>query len=441
MQLIMKLAFILPLFCSLYLLPVQAQKKWSLQDCIDYAVENNIAVKKSKLDQINAELNLKQQQYNRLPSLSANGGITLSNGTAIDPITSDFISQNIFSNSYNLNANVILFQGNTLNLQIDKNELLVKQSQLYQQQAENNIVLSVLEAYLQGLYYQEGITIANYTAASAKEELDFAQVKYNNGALAQLDLTNVETQYAQSEYNVVNSQNLYELQLLKIKQLLELDPVEDFTIETLDLDDLAQFTPDKQDVYTAAIAHLPDLQLYDQQGEILEKELSLYQANRLPTLSLNAGLNTGYSNSMSRNYWNQVENNFNKSVGLTLSIPIFSKFQNKTNVKVAKIAIEQNELDKVSASKTLYASIETAWQNARGNQAQQMASKVARDNAKKAYELANKKYEFGGLTTTELLVSRNAYLTNEQTYLQSKYMAVLYQNLLSFYQGRKFTSN
>lgn len=437
----MKLVFLIPLFFGLFSLPIQAQQIWSLQDCIDYAVANNIAVKKSKLDQINAELNFKQQQYNRLPSLAANGSLTLSNGTAIDPITSDFISQNIFSNSYNLNANVVLYQGNKLNLEIAKNQLLVNQSKLYQQQAENNIVLSVLEAYLQGLYYQEGIKIAEYTVASAKEELAFAQVKYDNGALAQLDLTNVETQYAQSQYNVVNSQNLYELQVLKIKQLLELDPQENFQIETLDLDELGQLTPDKQAVYLAAIEQLPDLKIYDTQGNVLEKELSIYQANRLPTLSLNAGLNTGYSNSMNRNYWNQVENNFNKSVGLTLSIPIFSKLQNKTNVKLAQVAIQQNELDKVSASKTLYANIETAWQNAIGNQAQQLASKVARDNAKTAYELANKKYEFGGLTTTELLVSRNTYLTNEQTYLQSKYMAVLYQNLLSFYQGKKFTSN
>lgn len=418
-----------------------AQKVWTLQDCLDYAVENNITVKKTVLDKTTAQLNYQQQKNNKLPTIYGSSSLGLTNGSSIDPITSSFVNQNILSNSFGISGNMTIYQGNKLNLQIEQNKMILDQSSLYQKQAENNIVLNVLEAYLQSLYYYEGIEIANYTANSSAQELKLTQTKYKNGAISKLELADVETQNAQNQYTVVSSQNLYNQQVLKLKQLLELDPSVDFEIEKTSLPDIEETIPDKQQVFALATENLPDLKIYDAQNEILNKALQITKAGYKPTLSATAGLNTGFTSTQDYSYFNQVKNNFNKSVGLSLNIPIFSKKQNDTNVELAKIDIQQNQLDKISAGKTLYSSIETAWQNAIANQAQQKSSKVARDNAKLSYDLSTKKFEFGGLTTTELSVSRNTYLTNEQTYLQSKYMAVLYTQLLNFYQGKILTTN
>ena len=136
------------------------------------------------------------------------------------------------------------------------------------------------------------------------------------------------------------------------------------------------------------------------------------------------------------NYRTQLDNNFGQTVGLSLNVPIFSRYKNRDNVTLAKISESQAELERRQAEKDLYTKIETAWHNATTHQAQEVASKTARDNAKLAYELAMKKHEFGNLTNTELLVSRNTYLNAEQTYLQNKYMVILYQQLLNFYQGK-----
>lgn len=434
----MKQYLIIALFVGIF---APAQKIWTLQDCLDYAVENNITVKKTVLDKTTAQLNYQQQKNNKLPTIYGSSSLGLTNGSSIDPITSSFVNQNILSNSFGISANAVLYQGNKLNLQIEQNKMIADQSALYQKQAENNIVLNVLNAYLQALYYYEGIEIAKTTANSSAQELKLTQTKYKNGAISKLELADVETQDAQNQYTVVSSQNLYDQQVLKLKQLLELDPGIDFQIEKVNLNDLMDEIPDKQQVYKLATENLPDLKIYDFQNEILTKSLEITKTGYLPTLSATAGLNTGFTSTQDYSYFNQVKNNFNKSVGLSLNIPIFSKKQNDTNVQLAKINIEQNNLDKISAGKTLYSNIETAWQNAVANQAQQKSSKVARDNAKLAYDLANKKFEFGGLTTTELAVSRNTYLTNEQTYLQSKYMAVLYTQLLNFYQGKTLTTN
>lgn len=418
-----------------------AQKVWTLEDCLDYAVKNNITVKKTVLDKTAAAINYQQQKNNKLPTIYGSSSFGLSNGSSIDPITSSFVNQNILSNSFGMSGNMTIYQGNKLNLQIEQNKILLDQSALYQQQAENNITLNVLNAYLQALYYDEGIESAKYTANSSAQELKLTQVKYKDGAISKLELADVETQDAQNQYTVVNTQNLYNQQVLALKQLLELDPTEDFRIEKIKLTDLMESIPDKQQVFAQASENLPDLKIYDSQNEILAKALEITKAGYKPTLSATAGLNTGYTSTQDYGYFNQFKNNFNKSVGLSLNVPIFSKKQSDTNVKLAQIDIDQNKLDKISASKTLYSSIETAWQNAIANQAQQKSSKVARDNAKLAYYLASKKYEFGGLTTTELAVSRNTFLTNEQTYLQSKYMAVLYTQLLNFYQGKTLTAN
>ncbi|WP_437921278.1 TolC family protein [Sphingobacterium sp. LRF_L2] len=416
---------------------LHAQNKvWSLNDCIQYALENNISVKSAALDISTAELNYKQARYNKtLPTVSGSGSVNAANGSSINAITSEFVNQFQLTNSYGVTAALSLYEGGRLNLEIQKNALLVKQSELYKSEAVNNIQLSVIEGYLQSLYYFEGISIAKNLLASSKEELEQGRVKFNNGALARKDLADLETQYAANQYAVVSAENQYAQQVLTLKQLLEIDPQEEFVIQNNPLSEDIVEIPRKDQVFQNALATLPTVKIYDLQADILKKELDITKAAYKPSLSLNGGLNSGYTNSLSSSYWTQVRGNFSQNIGLSLSVPIFSKKQNKTNISLAKINIQQNELDKLSASKSLYAKIETVWQNAVSNQAQEVSAKIARDNAKLAYELSRKKYDFGGLTTTELTVSRNTYLSAEQTYLQARYLSELYLSLLNFYQG------
>lgn len=430
----MKNLFLICTFLLLYRgAAAQDTLVWSLSDCIRYATSNNITVKKTVLDKQTAQVNYTQQKNNRLPQVSGSSSLNVSRGNSIDPITSTFVSQTILANSYSLSGQITLYQGNKMNLQIEKNELVVAQSALYQQEAENNIRLSIIEAYIQTLYYREGITIAENAALSSAEELKQAKTKFSSGAIAQKDLSDIETQHATNQYNIVSAKNLYVLQELKLKQLLELSPSVQFRIADVKLSDVSETYPDKQTIYANAAENLPDLKIYELQSNILEKELKIAKSSALPTLSMSAGLNAGYTNTLATNYFEQLQKNFSQQGSLSLSIPIFSKRTNVNNAKLAKINIEQNNLSKISAQKTLYSKIETAWQNAVANQSQQNAAKTTLDNAQLAYDLARKKYDFGGLTTTELAVSRNTYLNAAQNYLQSKLMAVLYNELLAFY--------
>ncbi|MCB0568934.1 MAG: TolC family protein [Phaeodactylibacter sp.] len=415
-------------------------KAWALQECIDYAITNNLEVQKTELDKKTTLLNYQQSKYDRLPGLSANLSNNLANGSSIDPITSDFVSKSIYSNSINLGSSLTLYSGNRANLQIQKNEILLAGNELAIEESKNNIKLSILEAYVQALYYKESITIAENTEASSQEELQQAQGQYDNGAISRGDLAGLEAQYTANQHSVVLATNTYRQQLLKLKQLLELAPDVAFEIEAPSVEgELNYDIPDKSDIYRQALNTLPDVRKYDVLQESSMKSLSLARAAYAPTVSLSFGLGTGYTSSRDYNFTQQLDLNLSSAVGLTLSVPIFSKFANKTNESLVKIELEQNQLNKQQAGKNLYQSIETAWLNAVSNQSERNSSRVKRDAAKLSYDLARKKYEFGGSTATDLLLTQTNYVNAEQEYLQVKYMGLLYEQLLNYYQGKEIS--
>ena len=430
------------LLASLLSIPMWGQQKlWSLTDCINYAVNNNITVKKTQLGQQTAAINLEQAKSNRLPAVSGNISANANHGSVINQITHNRVNQTTITNSMGVSASMPLYEGNKLNLQIERATLALEQNDLYVKEAQNNITLSVLEAYLQALYQYENIAVAKNTALSSEEQLAQAQQKYENGAIAKIDLIEIETQHANNEYNVVLAKNQYENQVLTLKQLLELPLGTEFGIEIIQKEDVSAPIANKEEVYRQALEQLPTTKIYEKQKELAQKDIQIAKSGFLPSLSLSGGINTGYSDRDTEKYMTQLKNNFGQTIGLSLNIPIFSRYQNKNNVALARLSESQADLDRKQAEKDLYTKIETAWHNATTRQAQEVASKKARDNAKLAYELAEKKHEFGNLTNTELLVSRNTYLNAEQTYLQNKYMVLLYQQLLNFYQGKEITIN
>lgn len=430
------------LLASLLSLPMWGQQKlWSLTDCINYAVNNNITVKKTQLGQQTAAINLDQAKNNRLPAVSGNISANANHGSVINQITNNRVNQTTITNSMGVSVSMPLYEGNKLNLQIERATLALEQNDLYVKEAQNNITLSVLEAYLQALYQYENIAVAKNTALSSEEQLAQAQQKYENGAIAKIDLIEIETQHANNQYNVVLAKNQYENQVLTLKQLLELPPGTEFGIEIIQKEDISAPIANKEEVYRQALEQLPTTKIYEKQKELAQKDIQIAKSGFLPSLSLSGGINTGYSDRDTEKYMTQLKNNFGQTIGLSLNIPIFSRYQNKNNVALVRLSESQADLDRKQAEKDLYTKIETAWHNATTRQAQEVASKKARDNAKLAYELAEKKHEFGNLTNTELLVSRNTYLNAEQTYLQNKYMVLLYQQLLNFYQGKEITIN
>ncbi|MGJ5641095.1 TolC family protein [Formosa sp. S-31] len=416
---------------------VASQKKvWTLEECLEYAVLNNITIKDAQYSKETSDVTYKQSKDNRLPNLSGSASQSFTNGQSIDPITSAFVNQQIHSTSMGLNTSVTLFQGNQLNNQIQQNKLLVDQNSLYVEEAKNNIILSVTEAYLQALYAKEGIIVAEKNLEASTSEAETAKARFDAGSIAMQDYTDAVSQEATNKYNLISAKNSYAQQVIVIKQLLELTPTDTFDVVSPDTDNYTTpIIPNKLEIYNAALGYLPEYKAAELGTEVSEKELDIAKGAYLPTLSLSGSLGSGYTSVQDLNFNDQINGNFNQRVGVTLTIPIFNRNQTKASVQKAQIAIDQSEIQEQTVRKEIYQKIETAYQNAVATQEQLVAAEASSSAAAESYKLAQKKYELGALSATDLVISQNTYTNAQQNYLQAKYLNLLYTQLLEFYQG------
>lgn len=411
----------------------------SLQECINHALAHNITVKKAQLDLLEAEVNFKQSRLKRLPDVSGTVSESISNGNNVDPITSVFVSQRITSSSFYLNSSLTLFNGNQISNQVKQNQLLVKQNKYLIEESKNNISIQILESYLQALYAQEGIRVAENNLLSSEKELEQSRGLYEGKAITLKDLLDAQSQVATNQYDLIDVRKAYELELLDLEQLLELGPQESIAIREIQTSSVDEIIiPDKQEVYELALQWMPELQSEKTNINVLDKSLSMSRADFFPTLSLSGSIGTGYTSTRNLEFGEQLNGNLNNKISLSLSIPIFDRRKAYANTQNAKIEIEKARHDLTAAAKTIYQKIETAWLNATVSKQQMSATVVARDAARSAYELAQSKYSLGGLTATDLIVAQNTYTTAELNYVQAKYMTILYFQLLQFYKGSGF---
>lgn len=409
---------------------------WSLQDCITYALENNISVKDATLNKDLAEVDLDKTTSSRLPNLFGSASQSFSNGNTIDPITSSYVTDQIHSTNVGINSSVTLFKGNQINNEIKQSKILLEQSSFLEEEAKNSIVISILENYLQTLYSKEDIAIAENNLEASQKEVLRAKARLDAGTIALSDYTEAQSQAATNQYNVISAKNNYQQYIIDLKQLLELSPMETLEIETIvENMDLINLELDKISIYNKALNYLPEVEASKLNLAASEKALDIAKAAYLPTLSLNGSVGSGYTSINDNTFSDQFDVNFNQKLSLSLSIPIFNRNETKSAVSSARINIEKAEIQKQITEKILYKKVETAYQNALSAQEQIIAAEASKNASEQSYKLAQKKYELGDLSTTDLVISQNTYTNAQQNYLQAKYLNILYHQLLQFYQG------
>jgi outer membrane protein len=412
------------------------QKIWSLEDCITYALENNITVKDAALNKNIAEVDYSKAKSSRLPNLFGNASQNFSSGNTIDRITGDYVNDQINSTNVGISSSMTLFQGNQISNQIKQNKLLLELSVFEEEVEKNNIVLNLLETYLQTLYSKESIAIAENNLTASEKEVLRAKARLDAGSIALSDYTEAQSQAATNKYNVIAAKNNYQQFIIELKQLLELPPLQDLEIETIDENmDLVNLELDKADIYYKALNYLPEIEASNLNIAANEKELDIAKGGFLPTLSLTGSIGSGYTSINNNTFLDQFDLNFNQGLGLSLSIPIFNRNQTKAAVKTASINIEKAQIQKQGTEKEIYKKVETAYQNALSTQEQVIAAEASKEAATQSYKLAQKKYELGDLSTTDLVINQNTFTNAQQNYLQAKYLNILYHQLLQFYQG------
>lgn len=419
-------------------------KTWTLRDCIDYALANNISLKKAHIQELSSLEDVKQSQAELLPSLSFStsqnmtyrpwpetGSATVSNGYVQSSVDKVY-----YNGSYSVTGNWTVWNGGRNTKTVKLNKLTTEQAKLDSAVTANSILEQIAQLYVQILYSNDAIGVHRESLATSKKNEERGQSMLEVGKMSKADLAQLTAQRAQDEYNVVEAESNLRNYKRQLKQLLQIADDEEFDVSTsVPTDEMAlQDIPALNDVYAATINLRPEIQNAKLGIESSDLSIKIAKAQRLPTIGLNAGFSTS-TTSMSNNAWGtQLKNNFDFGAGISVSIPIFDNRSAKTAVNKAMLQRENYMLDLQDKQTTLYSTVENYWLQATTNQNKYRAAKLSTESAQASYELLSEQFRLGLKNIVELMTGKSNLLTAQQNELQSKYLTILNIDLLNFYR-------
>lgn len=419
-------------------------RQWTLKDCIDYALANNISLRKTKLQEYSALEDVKQSQSALLPSLSFS---TSQNGTyrpwpeaGKATVDNGYVQSSIdkiyYSGSYSVNGNWTVWNGGRNTNTVKLNKLTAEQARLDSAETANSIQEQIAQLYVQILYSNDAINVCKESLETSKINENRGKDMFEVGKISKADLAQLTAQRAQDEFNVIEAESNMRNYKRQLKQLLQITDDEEFDIaipQTTDEMALCEI-PALNEVYASTLNIRPEIKNAKLGIESSDLSIKIAKAQKLPTIDLNAGVSTN-TTTMSDNKWGQqLKNNVNVGAGFTVSIPLFDNRSSKTAVNKAKIQRENYILELRDKQTTLYSTVENYWLQAVINQNKFKAAKVSTESAKASYELLSEQFALGLKNIVELMTGKNNLLTAQQNELQSKYLAILNIDMLKFYE-------
>lgn len=422
----------------------QDTQKWTLDDCISYALEQNIQLQQNKISLEESSVDVKSAKAALFPSLSFSSGHNVTNrpyqeqsntvsGTEI--ITSD--SKTTYNGNYGLNAQWILWNGNKCLNTIKQRKTSQQIAGLTVAETENSLQEQIAQLFIQILYADESVKINENTLHVSQATYERGMELFKEGSISKADLAQLEAQVSSDKYQLVTSESSLRDYKLQLKQLLELDGTEemDLVLPALADEHVLQPLPSQTDVYQQALTSRPEIQSGKLSIENSKLDIAVAKAGYFPTISLNASTGS-MTNSASDNSWgSQMKYGWNNMIGVNISIPIFDNRQNKSAVQKARLQFDSSQLDLINKQKELYKNIESLWLDATNAQQQYAAAESKLKSSQASYEMVSEQFNLGMKNTVELLTEKNNLLSAQQQRIQAKYMAILDRTLLNFYAG------
>lgn len=429
----------------LMLMPTEcAARQWSLKDCIDYALANNIQLQKAKVQQLSALEDIKQSQSALLPSLSLSTSQNVSynpwpeQGSAMiagNKVQAD-VKKVYYNGSYSLSGNWTVWNGGQNTNTVKLNKLAAEQARLDSAVTANNVLEQIAQLYVQILYSDEAISVTKESLKTSQANEERGKTMVSVGKMSKADLAQLTAQRAEDEYSIVEAESNLRNYKRQLKQLLQIADNDEFdvvipsTTDEMALKDV----PALNDVYAASLTQRPEIQNAKLGIESSDLSVKIAKAGKLPTVGLNAGLSTSTTSMNSNGWGNQMKNNFTVGGGVTVSIPLFDNRKTKTAVNKAMLQKENYMLDLQDKQTTLYSTVENYWLQAVTNQNKFKAARVSTESAQASYELLSEQFNLGLKNIVELMTGKTHLLQAQQNELQSKYLAILNLNMLDFYR-------
>lgn len=422
-------------------------KQWTLKDCIDYAIQNNISLQKTRLQMLSTKEDVKQAQAELLPSLS----FSTSQNVNYNPwpetnratVTNGYVETSMdkvyYNGSYGLNLNRTVWNGNRNRNQLKLDKITAEQAELDSATTANSIQEQIAQLYVQILYSADAVDVCKQSLETSSVNEARGKEFVNVGKMSKADLAQLTAQRAKDEYSLVEAESNLKNYKRQMKQLLQITSEEEFDVAMpTSTDEMAMETiPTLTSVYTAALDSRPEIKNAQLGIDGSELSIKMAKAQRMPTIGFNASAMTNTTSMSSKEWGTQLKNNFITGAGVTLSIPIFDNRQSKTAIRKAKIQQQQYQLDLQDKQTTLYSTIENYWLQATTNQSKFRAAKANTTSAQESYDLLSEQFRLGLKNTVELMTGKTNLLTAQQNELQSKYLTILNMNMLDFYKGKK----
>ena len=417
-------------------------KQWSLKDCIDYALANNISLQKTQLTKASAQEDYLQSKAALLPSLNASTSQSVNytpwvaSGISSDGFSRASIDKVYYNGTYSVAGNYTIWNGNKNKNQVKLNKLVAEAAELDSATQAVKLQEQIATLYVQILYSTEAIKVNQESYASSLQNEERGKEMVKIGKMSQADLAQLTAQRAQDEYNIVQAESNVKDYKRQLKELLQITSDEAFDINMPNTTDAMALDaiPALNGVYAAALENRPEFKTFQNQLAQNDLTIQIAKAGKLPTISANAGVSTS-STSMNNKAWGtQLKTNFNMGGGISISVPLFDNRSTKTQVNKALIQRESIQLDLKNQQTQLYSTIEKYWLQASTNQSQFKAAKVSTESAQTSYDLLSEQFKLGLKNIVELRTGKDNLLKAKQNELQAKYMTILNLNILKFYK-------
>ena len=434
-----------------------AQKVWTLKECVDYALLHNISIKQSEISTELSHVNYVQNATNMLPSVNGSISHTYNYGRSVDPFSYTFTTEQIQSDNFSLNTNITLFNGFQMQNTLRESKLSYLAGRYDLEKIRNDISLNVVSAYLQILYSNDLLTAATNRVDEFTKQRDRTKLLTDAGSLTKSSFLDAEAQLATEEYNRVSAENQLNSAYLSLAQLLELDSVTSvkIAIPETNVSDISILNQTPQSIFASAQS-LPEIKSADTKVMAAEKNLAVARGGRSPRLTMFGSLSSGYSSATQRitdtvftppygyiyektPFNDQLNQNYGKSFGFSLNIPLFNGWSANTNIKRAKLNLENSRYSAELIRNQLFKSIQQAHADALAAQKKFAAAQKSQDAFKESYTYAEKKFNAGILSSVEFLTVRNSLSKAETDLLQAKYDFIFRIKILDFYSGKPLT--
>lgn len=420
-----------------------SQKKWTLKECVDRALERNISVQQNRLNLQSAIKDVSIAKGNFLPNLNGNTGGNLNFGSGFDPVSNNRVSTSFFGGSLGVSAGYTVFNGFRNTNTYKQAQLGVESSKYDLQKMENDISLFVVRAYLDVLFAKENLSVAKVQYEISLKQIEAIKSRFEAGAIAKGEVLNTQSTAATNLQSLIAQENILNLALLNLAQTIQA-PTNNFDIAILELS-----TPsanllynNSETVFEKSLINRPEIERAKLAIENADLSIEIAKSNYLPTVSASAGISTNYGYNLNlpsgfsnTDFLKQMNDNFGYGFGFNVSVPIFNRFQTRNNVAKSKINKEIFETRLESEKIQLKQTIEQAFLDVKASYKSFQAAKISLAAQKEAFKNSQQRYNFGDMTLFDFDQVRTRLVNAQGVMIRSKYDYVFKTKILQFYSG------